>query len=203
MAPHPSPSTAPKALEIHQHPQLPPGQAGGQIPPPSASVGAERWGRPPMSGWLPYTQKGRGSGHAWSPFRPLTSKILPPDRYRPPTTENHCCNCNNVRVKIARPTLPRAAPRLLPWPIRYGSCFTHLRHLSRPQAPSTAADPRVTAPQTTWWEPHREPSAENFQPPVACSSLVPLPTCVPTGPWWTPVKPHSPQMRVPWGDQWA
>nr|KAF6392461.1 hypothetical protein mPipKuh1_007676 [Pipistrellus kuhlii] len=180
MAPHPRPSTAPKALEIHQHPQLPPpptpGQAGGQIPPPSASSGAERWGRPPMAGWLRYTQNGRGSGHAWAPFRPLTSKILPPDRYRPPTTENRCCSCNNVRVKIARPTLPRAAPRLLPWPIRYGSCF------HPPPAPESSSGSLHTCGSESHCPPDHLVGAERGTPLRTLSRVLSTPQ-LPTAHW--------------------
>lgn len=77
---------------------------------------------------------------------------------------------------------------------------THLRRrwgwLSRPQAPSTPAEQsrlplrppgeaeRVTPPR---------PSAGNFQPPVAYSSLAPPPACAPTDPWRAQVIPHSPQ----------
>ena len=126
---------------------------------------------PGLVAWQQYTQKGRGSGGAQAPCHVLTSKILPPDRYRP-RPKAVSCGWNSVCVKRARPIVLHAAPcsvwrlsavpvysvpQLFPPASGWWRCLSHGWLLGTSQT-------EPTAPQTSGWElslqPHQGPRGQ-------------------------------------------
>lgn len=96
-APHLHPSAALGALETHRWPCLPPRQVGGQTF-PLLEENQDWWS-------IKYTQK-EEVVVAQASCRPLTSKILPADGYRPPLktavgVERHSCK-NSQALSLPR-----------------------------------------------------------------------------------------------------
>lgn len=192
-------------MQTRQHPPLPPKQARGQISPHCTSLR----GRPRTGGLMRYTQKGRGSGGAWAPCRPLASEILPPDRHHPPLKtvvrleQWPCKNSQALLTPHCSAALSEAC--LLPWWTRCRSCF------HPPPALMGAARPAVL--RLPWhlgnrvdWPSDLVLSAERVAPPRPLNRELSTLSCLQlTGPSfglrpdWPLVDLGDPSQPTAWG----